>query len=47
MTEGMALFLSREIPAVYLVSEDGRRVLVRKPFETADLNTPHEEYSER
>lgn len=43
MTEGMALFLSREIPAVYLVSEDGRRVLVRKPFETARLNTPREE----
>ena len=47
MTEGMALFLSREIPAVYLVTEDGRQVLVRKPFETADLNTPREEYSER
>ena len=47
MTEGMALFLSREIPAVYLVTEDGKHVLVRKPFETADLNTPREEYSER
>ncbi len=43
MTEGMALFLSREIPAVYLVTEDGREVLARKSFETAELNTPHEE----
>lgn len=43
MTEGMALFLSREIPGVYLVTEDGRRLLVRKPFETAKLNAPDPE----
>ena len=42
MTEGMALFLSREIPAVYLITEDGSQVLVRAPFETARLNTPRE-----
>ena len=43
MTEGMALFLSREIPAVYLITEDGKQVLVRAPFETAELNTPRVE----
>ena len=40
MTEGMALFLSREIPAVYLVRDNGETVLVRRPVETAGLNTP-------
>lgn len=40
MTEGISLFLSRDIPAVYLIREDGARVCVRAPFETAVLNTP-------
>lgn len=40
MTEGISLFLTREIPAVYLIRSDGRKECVRKPFETASLNTP-------
>lgn len=40
MTEGISLFLSRDIPAVYLIREDGNRVCVRENFETAALNTP-------
>lgn len=40
MTEGISLFLTREIPAVFLIGEDGRRVCVRRPFETSCLNTP-------
>lgn len=40
MTEGISLFLTREIPAVYLIRSDGRKECVRKPFETAALNTP-------
>lgn len=40
MTEGISLFLSREIPAVYL-KKNKEYVLVRKSFETALLNTPN------
>ena len=40
MTEGISLFLSRDIPAVYLIREDGTRVCVRENVETAGLNTP-------
>lgn len=40
MTEGISLFLSREIPAVYL-KKNGEYLLVRKSFETALLNTPN------
>ena len=40
MTEGISLFLSRDIPEVYLIREDGQRVLARQRFETAPLNTP-------
>ena len=40
MTEGISLFLSREIPAVYL-KRNGEYLLVRKSFETALLNTPN------
>lgn len=40
MTEGISLFLTREIPAVYLIREDGRRICVRAPFETYALNAP-------
>ena len=39
MTEGSALFLSRELPAVYLITEAGEAVCARKPFETYILNT--------
>lgn len=40
MTEGISLFLSRELPSVYFKRENGTCVCVRKPFETAVLNTP-------
>lgn len=40
MTEGISLFLSREIPAVYL-KKNKEYILVRKSFETALLNTPN------
>lgn len=40
MTEGISLFLSREIPAVYLKKENGEYVCVREKFETSVLNTP-------
>ena len=40
MTECIALFLSRDIPAVYLRLENGQIVQVRKSVETAELNTP-------
>ena len=40
MTEGISLFLTREIPAVWLLREDGSRVCVRKPYETFGLNAP-------
>lgn len=40
MTEGISLFLTREIPAVYLIQMDGSVTCVRKPFETLELNIP-------
>lgn len=40
MTEGISLFLSRDIPEVYLIRENGARVRVRRRFETDPLNTP-------
>lgn len=40
MTEGIALFLSRELPAVYLIGEDGTETLARFPVETAQFNSP-------
>lgn len=39
MTEGISLFLSREIPAVYLKKADEYQ-LVRESFETSALNMP-------
>lgn len=39
MTEGISLFLSRDLPAVYLIQEDGQTVCARRPFETYILNT--------
>ena len=41
MTEGISLFLSRDIPAVYLMLENGTAVQVRKAFDTAILNQPN------
>lgn len=40
VTEGMSLFLSRDIPAVYLKHADGTLTRVRENIETAHLNTP-------
>ncbi len=40
MTEGISLFLSRDIPAIYLAEESGSLVCVRNTYETAALNTP-------
>ena len=39
-TEGMALFLSRDLPAVYIRRGPGETVRVRRTYETAPLNTP-------
>lgn len=41
MTEGIALFLSRELPAVYLMREDGQMMQVRPAIPTATFNQPH------
>lgn len=41
MTEGISLFLTREIPAVWLIRADGSRICVREPFETCALNAPN------
>jgi len=43
MTEGISLFLSRDIPPIYIKRENGEIVCVRKAFETANLNTPNTE----
>ncbi len=40
VTEGIALFLSRDLPAVYLLQENGQAVCARKPTQTAPMNTP-------
>lgn len=39
VTEGMAVFLSHELPAVYLMSEESGLKLIRQKFETYRLNT--------
>lgn len=38
MTEGIALFLSRELPMVVKIKEDGNLELIRKNIETYNLN---------
>lgn len=38
--EGMALFLSRDIPAVYMKKENGEVICIRDTFETFELNKP-------
>lgn len=40
MTEGIALFLSRDLPKVILVHEDGTHTTVRESVETNMWNTP-------
>ena len=40
VTEGLALFLSRSLPAVVIVDADGSRKLVRDHMETSEMNTP-------
>lgn len=39
--EGIALFLSRDIPAVYIRQEDGTVICARKTIQTAEINTPN------
>ncbi len=39
MTEGISLFLSRDLPAVFIIDGDGSRVCARPPFETCSLNS--------
>ncbi len=41
MTEGISLFLSRELPAVYLKKDNGEYLLVRESFECSKHNTPN------
>ncbi len=43
MTEGISLFLSRDLPRVYLVDGAGTMALVRDRIETARLNTCREQ----
>ena len=40
MTEGISLFLSRELPRVCLVGADGQTRLVRDALPTYPLNSP-------
>ncbi len=40
MTEGMSLFLSRDLPRIYLKSASGTVTLVRDRMETSAVNTP-------
>ena len=41
MTEGISLFLSRDIPSVDIKKEDGTYLCVRDSFETFNLNKPN------
>ena len=43
VTEGIALFLSRDLPAVYIADENGKVTCARKTRETWPLNTPERE----
>ena len=40
MTEGLSLFLTRELPAVYITRADGTVYQVRRPFDVQSLNVP-------
>ena len=44
MTEGISLFLSRDLPRIYLVDGAETMTLVRDRIETADLNTCQGQY---
>ncbi len=46
MTEGISLFLSRELPQVVILKENGESVLVRNQIATDEVNTPHYERKE-
>ena len=41
MMEGISLFLSRDLPSIYMVFENGEAVCVRDTFETSQLNMPN------
>lgn len=41
MTEGMSLFLSRDLPSIFLRLVDGQLICVRERFETSVLNLPN------
>ena len=41
MTEGISLFLSRDLPRVSLLTEDGKLISVRDSLPTSTLNTPN------
>ena len=43
LTEGISLFLSRDIPAVYLKKNDSEIIRLRPSFETYNLNNPENE----
>lgn len=43
MTEGISLLLSRELPSVYILAENGEAKQVRGAFETRQLNMPYYE----
>ena len=43
MTEGISLLLSRELPSVYILAENGEAKQVRRAFETRQLNMPNYE----
>ena len=43
MAEGISLFLSRELPAVWLLPENGGPLLARAPIQTEFFNTPRYE----
>ena len=45
MTEGISLFLSRDIPAVYLLHENGELRCVREAIPTEYFNLPKYERS--
>ena len=46
ITEGIALFLSREMPCVLIKKEDGRYLLVRDHFKTSNINYSNYEVEE-
>lgn len=40
MSEGISLFLSRELPAIYLIKDNQEVICVRESFESSQLNIP-------